>query len=194
MCGTLANLASQNKHILCIFSELKTGLNLKWQQYKAMLVKRFLNSRREKKLVLTQLILPLLMVLLGLLLIKTLQEPSKSEPPRVLNLSNLSIKGVPNTGFYADFRSNVDRKLFEVSRGTLYYVGLMENAFILSVTRRFFGLGKLFFVLVNRQAASAKKGKKRLFRDLGRYNLKAACAKGTLPVYVGYVLYLCMFT
>ena len=73
-----------------------------------MLLKRFLNARREKKLVLTQLILPFLMVLLGLLLIKTLQEPSKSEPPRVLNLSNLSIKGVgPSIGFYADFRHNV---------------------------------------------------------------------------------------
>ena len=104
---------------LCIFQELKTGLSLKWQQYKAMLLKRFLNARREKKLVLTQLILPFLMVLLGLLLIKTLQEPSKSEPPRVLNLSNLSIKGVSNTGFYADFRENVDPKkknsFFEVS-------------------------------------------------------------------------------
>lgn len=95
---------------LCIFQELKTGLSLKWQQYKAMLLKRFLNARREKKLVLTQLILPFLMVLLGLLLIKILQEPNKDEPPRVLNLSNLSIKEVPNTGFYADFRENVNPK------------------------------------------------------------------------------------
>ena len=104
---------------LFIFQELKTGVSLKWQQYKAMFMKRFLNARREKKLVLTQLILPFLMVLLGLLLIKTLQEPSKSEPPRVLNLSNLSIEGVPNTGFYADFRGNVDPKekklFFDVS-------------------------------------------------------------------------------
>jgi len=70
----------------------------------------------------------------------------------------------------------------------------MENAFIPSVTRRFFGLGKLFFCLSIGKLLLPKKGKKRLFRDLGRYNLKAACAKGTLPVYVGYVLYLCMFT
>ena len=102
-----------------IFPELKTGLSLKWQQYKAMLVKRFLNARREKKLILTQLILPLVMVLLGLLLIKTLQEPNKNEPPRVLKLSNLSIEGVPNAGFYADFRRNIDSKtkksLFDVS-------------------------------------------------------------------------------
>ena len=84
-----------------------------------MLLKRFLNARREKKLVLTQLILPLLMVCLTLLLIKTLQESMQNEPPRILNLSNLSIKGVPNIGFYADFRPSVDpnkkNALFDVS-------------------------------------------------------------------------------
>ena len=43
----------------------------------------------------------------------------QNEPPRILNLSNLSIKGVPNIGFYADFRRNVDpnkkNALFDVS-------------------------------------------------------------------------------
>ena len=107
--------------MICVIllTEFNTGLSLKWQQYKAMLLKRFLNARREKKLVLTQLILPLLMVCLALLLIKTLQEPMQNEPPRILNLSNLSIKGVPNIGFYADFRPNVDpdkkNALFDVS-------------------------------------------------------------------------------
>ena len=107
--------------MICVIflTEFNTGLSLKWQQYKAMLLKRFLNARREKKLVLTQLILPLLMVCLALLLIKTLQEPMQNEPPRILNLSNLSIKGAPNNGFYADFRPNVDpdkkNALFDVS-------------------------------------------------------------------------------
>ena len=59
------------------------------------------------------------MVCLALLLIKTLQEPMQNEPPRILNLSNLSIKGAPNIGFYADFRPNVDpgkkNALFDVS-------------------------------------------------------------------------------
>lgn len=93
---------------------------MKWQQYKAMLIKRFLSSKREKKLVLTQIILPLLMVLLGLLLITTLQEPNTDEPPRVLTLSHLSIDNVPNTGFFADFRfnatSSAKKKLFDVSQ------------------------------------------------------------------------------
>ncbi|XP_078344110.1 phospholipid-transporting ATPase ABCA3-like [Oculina patagonica] len=87
--------------------DLKSGLSLKWQQYKAMVIKRFLNSKREKKLVLTQFILPLLMVLLGLLLIKESEDRIRTnEQPRVLRLSNLSIEGVPNIGFYADFRAN----------------------------------------------------------------------------------------
>ncbi|KAM7436905.1 hypothetical protein ABFA07_013407 [Porites harrisoni] len=95
--------------------EFNTGLSLKWQQYKAMLLKRFLNAKREKRLVLTQLILPLLMVCLALLLIKTLQEPMQNEPPRILNLSNLSIKGAPNIGFYADFRPGKKNALFDVA-------------------------------------------------------------------------------
>ena len=85
-----------------------------------MVIKRFLNSKREKKLVLTQIILPLLMVLLGLLLIKDSEDSVRTnDPPRVLKLSNLSIEGVPNIGFYADFRANVTastrKSLFDVS-------------------------------------------------------------------------------
>ena len=60
------------------------------------------------------------MVLLGLLLIKTLQEPNTDEPPRVLTLSHLSIEDVPNTGFFADFRFNATtsakKTLFDVSQ------------------------------------------------------------------------------
>ena len=85
-----------------------------------MLIKRFLNSKREKKLVLTQIILPLLMVLFGLLLITSLQEPNADEPQRVLTLSHLSIEDVPNTGFFADFRFNAtsssEKELFDVSQ------------------------------------------------------------------------------
>ena len=39
----------------------------------------------------------------------------QNEPPRILNLSNLSIKGAPNTGFYADFRPGIKNELFDVS-------------------------------------------------------------------------------
>lgn len=68
-----------------------------------MFVKRFLNSKRDKKAIVTQLVLPLLMVLFGLLL-KTSIPTRENDPPRVLKLSNLSVDEVPTRAFYADFR------------------------------------------------------------------------------------------
>ncbi|XP_015769367.1 PREDICTED: ATP-binding cassette sub-family A member 3-like [Acropora digitifera] len=82
---------------------LQTGLSLRWQQYKAMFIKRFLNSKRDKKAIVTQLILPLLMVLFGLLLISSIPT-RENDPPRVLKLSNLSVDEVHTRAFYADFR------------------------------------------------------------------------------------------
>ncbi|KAK3732015.1 hypothetical protein QZH41_016886 [Actinostola sp. cb2023] len=82
--------------------ELLKGFALKWQQYKAMLIKRFLNSKRDKKAVIIQLLLPLVMVLFGLLIINS-KPPNESEPPRLLTLSNLSTGGTNVHAFYADF-------------------------------------------------------------------------------------------
>ncbi|XP_073229976.1 phospholipid-transporting ATPase ABCA3-like [Porites lutea] len=93
---------------------LQTGLSLKWQQYKAMFLKRFLNSKRDKKAIITQLVLPLLMVLFGLLLITSI--PTRTnDPPRVLKLSNLSVDDVFTKAFFADYR-NVSS---DVKQGTL---------------------------------------------------------------------------
>ena len=69
-----------------------------------MFMKRFLNSKRDKKAIITQLILPLVMVFFGLLLITTI--PARdNDPPRVLKLSNLSVDGVHTKAFFADFRN-----------------------------------------------------------------------------------------
>lgn len=93
---------------------LQTGLSLKWQQYKAMFLKRFLNSKRDKKAIITQLVLPVVMVLFGLLLITTI--PTRdNDPPRVLKLSNLSVDGVHTKAFFADFRNRSS----VVKQGTL---------------------------------------------------------------------------
>lgn len=97
---------------------LQTGFSLRWQQYKAMFVKRFLNSKRDKKAIVTQLVLPLLMVVFGLLLITTVPA-RENDPPRVLKLSNLSVDGVHTKAFFADFRNkSEDAKLqtFEKAR------------------------------------------------------------------------------
>ena len=83
---------------------LQTGFSLEWQQYKAMFLKRFLNSKRDKKAIITQLVLPLLMVLFGLLLITSI--PTRTnDPPRVLKLSNLSVDDVFTKAFFADYRN-----------------------------------------------------------------------------------------
>lgn len=69
-----------------------------------MFMKRFLNSKRDKKAIITQLVLPLVMVLFGLLLITTI--PTRdNDPPRVLKLSNLSVDGVHTKAFFADYRN-----------------------------------------------------------------------------------------
>ena len=94
------------------FVELLKGFPLKWQQYKAMLIKRFLNSKRDKKAVVTQLLLPLVMVLFGLIIINS-NPPQESEPPRLLTLSNLSTGDTNVHAFYADF--NQPKKSMTVS-------------------------------------------------------------------------------
>jgi len=83
---------------------LETGMKLKWHQYKAMFIKRFLNSKRDKKAIVTQLVLPLVMVLFGLLLITSI--PTRdNDPPRVLKLSNLSVDDIYTKAFFADYRN-----------------------------------------------------------------------------------------
>ena len=67
-------------------------------------MKRFLNSKRDKKAIITQLVLPLIMVLFGLLLITTIPT-RENDPPRVLKLSNLSVDGIHSKAFMADYRN-----------------------------------------------------------------------------------------
>ena len=79
-------------------------MTLKWHQYKAMFIKRFLNSKRDKKAIITQLVLPLVMVLFGLLLITSIPT-RENDPPRVLKLSNLSVENIFTNSFFADYRN-----------------------------------------------------------------------------------------
>ncbi|EDO48951.1 predicted protein [Nematostella vectensis] len=83
---------------------LQTGFALQWQHYKAMLVKRFINSKRDKKSVVTQILLPMVMVLFGLLIMNT-GGARGNDPARLLNLKNLSTDGVNTKVFFADFRN-----------------------------------------------------------------------------------------
>ena len=92
-----------------------------------MFLKRFLNSKRDKKAIITQLVLPLLMVLCGLLLITSI--PTRTnDPPRVLKLSNLSIDDVFTKAFFADYRnvsSDVKQetlKVPNVALGSIFFI------------------------------------------------------------------------
>ncbi|XP_031559324.1 ATP-binding cassette sub-family A member 3-like isoform X2 [Actinia tenebrosa] len=84
--------------------ELQTGFAHKWQQYKAMLTKRFLNSKRDKKAVLTQLIFPCVLLVIGMLTVTNLDSSRGNDPPRLLKLSNLSVGGVNSKAFFGYFR------------------------------------------------------------------------------------------
>ena len=85
-----------------IFPELLTGILLKIHQFKAMFMKRFIHSKRNKTAVITQLILPILMTIFGLALGKAVPR-IKNEPSRELNFKNLSVDGRQTYTLYASF-------------------------------------------------------------------------------------------
>ena len=78
---------------------------MKFHQFKAMFKKRLINSLRDKKAVITQFLLPLIMTIIGLTLAKIV--PSvEDEPSRLLNFRNLSVDGKLTVVFLANFTSN----------------------------------------------------------------------------------------
>ncbi|XP_071958195.1 phospholipid-transporting ATPase ABCA3-like [Antedon mediterranea] len=87
--------------------ELLTGFDLKVQQFKAMFLKRFLNSRRDKKAVLLQLFFPLMFILLGLIIILTTGGAGGDDAKLELSLSKLNeAENVDHKVYYADFTTN----------------------------------------------------------------------------------------
>ena len=71
-----------------------TGIQLKVSQFYAIFVKRVLNSRRKKTAVLTQLLVPLVLLLLGVNIIRVISmfNDEKPFPPRRLDLSMLKTR------------------------------------------------------------------------------------------------------
>ena len=99
--------------IFVFFSELLSGMALGWNHFKAMFIKRFLNSKREKKAVVTQLILPAVVTLLGLALAQTLPT-QKADPSRVLSVGNYLESGKTGVAYFADYRNSPDPNLLKV--------------------------------------------------------------------------------
>ena len=69
-----------------------------------MFIKRFLNSLRQKVAIITQIILPLLLVLFGFLL-AAVSDTKSDDPARTLTLAMLKDKEDVFT-FFADFQTN----------------------------------------------------------------------------------------
>nr|XP_006815639.1 PREDICTED: ATP-binding cassette sub-family A member 1-like [Saccoglossus kowalevskii] len=86
-----------------------SGVALKWLQFKAIFVKRLLHSKRDKKAIVTQLLLPLIFVIFGLLLL-VLSPNATEETIRLLNLRNLSAENPDASVFYADLRSTYNER------------------------------------------------------------------------------------
>ena len=84
-----------------------------WNHFKAMFIKRFLNSKREKRAVFTQLILPAVVTLLGLVLAQSLPT-KKDNAARVLSIGNSIASGKTGEAYFADFRSTANPNLWKV--------------------------------------------------------------------------------
>ncbi|XP_077983290.1 phospholipid-transporting ATPase ABCA3-like [Glandiceps talaboti] len=85
------------------------GIGLKWQQFRAIFTKRLLHSKRDKKSIGTQLVLPLTFVLVGLLLLVVSPYFSEDEP-RILTMHNLSAENPDAVTFFADLRIGDDER------------------------------------------------------------------------------------
>ena len=68
-----------------------------------MVTKRFLNSKREKKAFVTQLLLPLVMIIGGLSL-NLVTSSTVDQPPLVLDLSMLSDPGQTTHAYIANYK------------------------------------------------------------------------------------------
>ncbi|XP_063951709.1 phospholipid-transporting ATPase ABCA3-like [Lytechinus pictus] len=90
-------------------SNLVTGILLKFLQFKAIFIKRFLCALRDKKSVITQFILPIIFVILGIVLLKTSSDPT-DDRARLLNLKNMSEYAPSGSAkiFYADLTGDDD--------------------------------------------------------------------------------------
>ncbi len=101
-------------NLLQCFVDLLTGFSLGWNHYKAMFIKRFLNSLREKKAIVSQILLPLLVTICGLALGKV--TPTQTENPAlILDLAQQGTSKLSISSFVADFRQFPDANFVNVS-------------------------------------------------------------------------------
>ena len=94
-------------------TDLNTGIVLWFQQFYALLVKRFLHSIRNWRAIITQIIIPILFIILGLVLIETVPGRTSNDEKRLLSMPQSSLIEDRIMTFYAELGSS--NSIFKVS-------------------------------------------------------------------------------
>lgn len=87
-----------------------------FQQFVAMYIKRFINSRRDYYAVIWQLILPIIFTALALVNV-LLIDFGGNDPPRVMTLADLGA----TTAYIADFSQTVNADALKVSCALCFF-------------------------------------------------------------------------
>ena len=95
-------------------TELNTGAVLWVQQFYALLVKRFLHSFRNWRAIITQVVMPVLFILLGLILIETVPGITDPDESRVMSLQESALIEDDIITFYAEFGNVNSTGIFQV--------------------------------------------------------------------------------
>ncbi|XP_047137876.1 phospholipid-transporting ATPase ABCA3 isoform X1 [Hydra vulgaris] len=95
--------------------KLNGGLKRYLIQFQAMFIKRLLHSIREKKAVFTQIILPLLLVLIGLLLVTSSKNTQTDDPLLKLDLSMLKDRSSSLVAYFADYTFTPELKMMSLN-------------------------------------------------------------------------------
>jgi len=93
--------------------DLNTGIALWFQQFYALLVKRFLHSLRNWHAIITQIIIPIIFIILGLVLIETVPGTTSHDEKRPLSMAESALIEDRIMMFYAELDSN--NTIFKVS-------------------------------------------------------------------------------
>ena len=89
--------------MVILSAELNTGIVLWFQQFYGLLIKRFLHSLRNWRAIITQLIMPVLFIALGLSLVYSVPGTSSLDPKRSLSLRSSAIDDEDIRIFHAEF-------------------------------------------------------------------------------------------
>ena len=104
--------------VLCFHLEFNTGVVLWIQQFYGLFVKRFLHSLRNWRAIITQVVLPILFVIFGLVLVETVPEVTSEDEQRQLSMRQSALLDDNILAFFAEFGSG--SPIFKVHYSTIH--------------------------------------------------------------------------